>query len=115
MNMFWLTMLLLQPMSEVEWVRHIQQTEMPQYRTEVVLWDNSRVDMLDEYAIEVDWVEKWAEAIGQVLFYSKITNKPPMIILLVKHDGFEKFVARCLIATDIPVRVYDTRTKKWIQ
>lgn len=41
-------------------------------KTEVVLNDKSRVDIVtDSFAIEVDFAEKWAESIGQTLYDKK--------------------------------------------
>ncbi len=55
--------------------------------TEVVLWDRTRVDILtDNYAYEVDWAPKWAESIGQSLYYAELTDKKPGIILLSKRS-----------------------------
>jgi len=47
-------------------------TEVVEGETEKYLEDNSgRIDCLtDQYAIEVDFASKWAEAIGQALYYS---------------------------------------------
>jgi len=71
----------------------------PKYsaETEVRQWDGTRVDMVtDEYAIEVDWPRKWAEAIGQSLYYAEVTGKKPGIILLVKDmDSERRYVYRC--------------------
>ena len=71
----------------------------PKYEgvTEAMQWDSSRVDILnDEYAIEVDWSEHWAEAIGQSLYYSILTGKKPGIILLIKDKKKEtKHIYRC--------------------
>jgi hypothetical protein len=51
---------------------------------EYVLFDKTRVDCLtNEYAIEVDWAKKWAESIGQSLYYAKITEKKPAVALIV--------------------------------
>lgn len=45
---------------------------------EVVAPDGTRCDILtDEYAIEVDFANKWAEAIGQALNYAIQFNKMP--------------------------------------
>ena len=64
---------------------------------EHVLWDKTRVDLLnDEYAIEVDWSKKWAEAIGQSLYYAEVTHRKPGIVLLVKSLPEERrFIYRC--------------------
>jgi hypothetical protein len=45
------------------------------------------VDCLDdEYAIEVEWAEHWAEAVGQSLYYAAATNRKPGIILLCRES-----------------------------
>ena len=36
----------------------------------------------DKFAIEVDWANKWAEAVGQSLYYADATDRKPAIILL---------------------------------
>ncbi len=56
---------------------------------EVVLKDKTRVDCLtDQYAIEVDFAKKWAEGIGQSLYYGYMTGKKPAIALIVgKKDA----------------------------
>tara|TARA_R110002020_G_scaffold376130_3_gene587280 strand:+ start:8141 stop:8539 length:399 start_codon:yes stop_codon:yes gene_type:complete len=49
------------------------------------LWDLTRVDLLtEEYAIEADWSYKWAEGIGQSLYYAEVTGKKPAVMILVK-------------------------------
>jgi len=58
------------------------------------LWDKTRVDILTlEYAYEVDWAPKWAEGIGQALYYGIVTGKKPGLILLTKK-GEERYVYR---------------------
>ena len=55
------------------------------------LWDGTRVDLLTPtHAIEVDWASKWAEGIGQALYYSAVTNKRPGVILLIKNEEQER-------------------------
>ena len=40
------------------------------------LLDRTRVDCLtDVYAIEVDFAKKWAESVGQSLYYAAMTDK----------------------------------------
>ena len=47
--------------------------------------NGTRVDCLtDRLAIEIDWTDKWAEAIGQALLYSASTGKQPAVILICK-------------------------------
>jgi hypothetical protein len=56
-------------------------------KMEFVLKDRTRVDCLtDEYAIEVDFAKKWAESIGQSLFYAEMTGKEPYVALIVGED-----------------------------
>lgn len=55
-------------------------------RTEVVLRDGSRVDLLNKtHAIEADWAHKWAEGIGQSIHYSLITGKKPGLLILTRN------------------------------
>ena len=48
------------------------------------LFDKTRVDCLtSKYAIEVDFAKKWAEGIGQSLYYADVTGKKPGVGLIV--------------------------------
>ncbi len=61
-----------------------------QGKIEFVLPDKTRVDCLtDTQAIEYDFSHKWAEAIGQSLYYSAMTGKQAAIVLIIdpKHNG----------------------------
>lgn len=51
-----------------------------------------RIDLLtDDYAIEVDKLEKFHEAIGQALHYAKETGrKPAVAIFIIDHEPGEK-------------------------
>lgn len=45
------------------------------------------VDCLSpQYAIEVEWAEHWAEAVGQSLYYASATGRKPGIILLCRES-----------------------------
>lgn len=49
------------------------------------LKDGRRIDCLtDQYAIEIEFVRKWPEAIGQSLNYSMLTGKKAGIVLILK-------------------------------
>lgn len=51
------------------------QNEFCTGKTEYVLPDRTRIDCLtDNYAIEVDFAEKWYQAIGQSMYYAKYYN-----------------------------------------
>jgi len=63
--------------------------------TEYVLDDGTRVDCLtDEYAIEFDFAPKWAESIGQALYYAEKTGKKPGIVLIMENEGDERYLER---------------------
>jgi len=63
-------------------------------RTEYVLDDATRVDcLLSEYAVEVDWGEKWAEGVGQAQYYARETRRKPGLLLIIEK-GEERFVER---------------------
>lgn len=55
------------------------------------LSDNTRVDCLTDYeAIEHDWAEKWAECVGQSLYYSIKTKKQPVCVLIGSKENLIK-------------------------
>jgi hypothetical protein len=61
---------------------------------EVVLEDRARIDCLtSEYAIEVDFAKKWAEGIGQSLYYAEMSGKKPAVGLISGTDD-KKFINR---------------------
>jgi len=54
-------------------------------RQEVQLANGARADCLsDTHAIEVDFTEKWAEALGQSLLYAAATDLKPGIFLICR-------------------------------
>jgi len=80
-------------------------------QTEVVLDDRSRVDCLtDEFAIEVDFASKWAESIGQSLYYAKKTGKRAGVLLIMERPTKDKkYLDRLqFIADDLNITVWTT-------
>jgi hypothetical protein len=78
--------------SEADYVNHYCQQWQGQI--EYRLSDRTRVDCLTEtQAIEFDWCKKWAEGIGQALYYSKMTGKAPTVALICKKSE-ERFIDR---------------------
>jgi len=56
---------------------------------EVVLPDKTRCDCLTEtHAIEFDFGSKWAEAIGQALYYAIHANKRAGIVLVLEKKDY---------------------------
>ena len=63
---------------------------------EYKLNDKTRVDCLtDKYAAELDFAPKWAECIGQAVYYGAMTNRTPACVLIMER-GFldEKYLNR---------------------
>jgi hypothetical protein len=64
-------------------------------KSEVVLPDKTRCDCLTgSHAIEFDFGNKWAEAIGQSLYYSFQTGKRAGIVLIIEHKKSYKYWIR---------------------
>lgn len=84
----------LPKLSEVEFARRIAKAIGGV--TEHRLNDDCRVDILTgKNAIEVDWSHKWAEGIGQALYYGAITHRKPTVLLLVDLEKDSRFINRC--------------------
>jgi len=75
---------------------------------EYVLKDKTRVDCLtDEYAIEVDFAKKWAESIGQSLYYAHMTNKKAAVGLIMDNKKDKRFLKRLnAIADKYKIKVF---------
>lgn len=57
--------------------------------------DKARVDCVtDEYAVEFDFARKWAEGIGQALYYGLMTGKRPGLVLILERRDEQRFVDR---------------------
>lgn len=63
---------------------------------EYELDDKTRVDCLTkELAVEVDFANKWAECVGQSLYYGIKTNKQPACLLIMENgDKDLKYLKR---------------------
>jgi hypothetical protein len=71
--------------------------------------DGTRVDLLlPKYAVEIDWEHKWAEGIGQSIYYGLKTNRAPLVILLAESSPDEE--AGRIRFCGIECWVYDTKT-----
>lgn len=64
-------------------------------RAEVVLADKTRADCItDIHAVEHDFGPKWAEAIGQALYYSLQTGKRAGVVLILEKPEDRKYWIR---------------------
>jgi len=78
--------------------------------TEYRLKDNSRVDCLtNEYAIEVDWAKKWAEGVGQSLFYAEMTGKKPAIGLIIGDKDQRHLKRLNSLKSKLGIKVYEIK------
>ncbi len=60
-----------------------------------MLPDRTRVDCLtDTHAVEFDFGPKWAEAIGQALYYASQTNRKAAVVLILRSPKDERYVRR---------------------
>ena len=75
---------------------------------EVVLDDGARVDCVTkDYAVEVDFAPKWAESIGQSLYYALALSKQPAVLLIVDKDKDYRFTGRLRrVARKYHIKVY---------
>jgi len=76
---------------------------------EHILPDKTRVDcLLDDYAIEFDFAYKWAESIGQALYYGIMTNRKPGVVLILEHPvKDQRYLNRLLgVAHKYDIRVW---------
>lgn len=54
---------------------------------EYKLSDKTRVDCLtDTLAVEVDFANKWAECIGQAIYYGRMTKRQPACLLIMENE-----------------------------
>ena len=62
---------------------------------EVVLPDKTRCDCLTStHAVEFDFGSKWAESIGQSLYYAIQTGKKPGVVLILENQKDHRFWIR---------------------
>lgn len=75
---------------------------------EYVLKDRTRVDCLtDEYAIEVDFAKKWAEGVGQSLYYAHMTGKKPAVGFIMNTDKDQRYFKRLdALAKEYEIKIF---------
>lgn len=75
--------------------------------------DRTRIDCLtEEYAIEFDWAKKWAEGVGQSLYYAKKTGKKPAIAIIVKTPKDDRYIERIKFV-DKNITVFKIKAKDY--
>ncbi len=94
----WIVLVLVLIMGFAAIAKQSERSYQEQYCKGLIEWrlsDGSRVDCLTkDYAIEFDFSTKWAEAIGQSLFYSLQTGKKPAVFLIERGGQSAKHFRR---------------------
>lgn len=76
----------------------------------MVLPDRTRCDCLTStYAVEFDFGNKWAEAIGQALHYAIQTGKKAGIVLILEKEKDRKYWIRL----NTIIQYYDLPIDTW--
>ena len=79
-------------------------------KMEHVLPDRARVDCLTkDYAIEFDFAKKWAESVGQALYYGKATDRQPAVVLILEKPEDIKYVNR-IEKIDAGIKIFLIKT-----
>lgn len=88
----------------------VYQAEWCAGRLEVTLSDQTRVDCLTEtHAIEVEFANKWKNAIGQSLHYALMTGKKAGIALILRKETDQRYLDqlnRVIKANQLPIFVW---------
>ncbi|WP_321367633.1 hypothetical protein [uncultured Desulfuromusa sp.] len=98
-----LTMVLPARAAHLYHEKHYQQIWCDAARgiTEYRLPDATRVDcLLDEYAVEFDFASKWAESIGQALYYGYMTDSKPGVVLILEKESDSRYLDRLKLVAD---------------
>lgn len=73
------------------------------------LQDRTRIDCLTKNeAIEHDWAKKWAECIGQALYYGAVKDKTPVCVLIGSKAEFDKFSLKIKLTAEhynLPIKI----------
>ncbi len=82
---------------------------------EYVLPDKTRIDCLTkDYAVEFDFASKWAESVGQSLYYAKMTNKKPAVVLIMEKNTDDKYYKRLqALSKDYNITLFEMKSKDY--
>ena len=82
---------------------------------EVILADKTRADCVTKnYAVEFDFAAKWAESIGQALYYAKMTGKKPAVILIIeKPSDFKHYKKAEKITGELGIKLWYMKSPKY--
>ncbi len=82
-------------------------------KAEVRLPDGTRADCITStHAVEFDFGEKWAESIGQSLYYGLQTGKKPGVVLILEKESDYKYWLRLNSTIEhyrLPIKTWEMR------
>lgn len=75
---------------------------------EVILEDRIRIDCLTAtHAVEVDFAPKWAESIGQALYYALKSGRNPGVLLILENPGDDRHLRRLQdVSSDLGITIW---------
>ena len=77
---------------------------------EYVLPDKARIDcLLPDMAVEVDFAPKWAECIGQALYYGKMADRTPACLLILEKPTDTRYLERLQKSVNEPFKIFTIR------
>jgi hypothetical protein len=80
---------------------------------EYKLPDGTRVDCLtNDYAIEFDYAKKWAESIGQSIYYAKMTGKKPAVAIIMKSPNDKVYTNR-IKKVDLGIKIFEIKAENY--
>jgi hypothetical protein len=60
--------------------------------------------------VEVDFAQKWAEAIGQAFYYATLTNRKPGVLLIIEKPSDRVHLLRIMtVAKKTGIKVWTMR------
>jgi hypothetical protein len=81
-------------------------------KVEVVLVDKNRADCVtNTHAIEFDYGDKWAESIGQALYYAIYTQNRASIVMILEEESERKYWKRLKVIINhfrLPIDIWTT-------
>ncbi len=83
--------------------------------SEYVLQDKTRIDCLTkDYAVEFDFASKWAESVGQSLYYAKMTKKKPAVALIMEQSSDNKYYKRLeVLSKEYNITLFQIKSKDY--
>jgi len=80
--------------------------------TEFRLDDGTRVDCVTkQYAVEFDFADKWAESVGQAIYYAVRLGLTPGVVLIFESDKACRYLDRFMWVKDQVIVISDDKMR----